>query len=82
MCQGGIEGTFLAAAGADKQMDLGEFIRACEALDMPLDVERALAEFDAIDTDCNDFVTFEEFEKFVEAVCAVVVCVCVCVCVR
>ena len=70
MCQGGIEGTFLSAAGADKKMDLG----------MPLDVERALAEFDVIDTDCNDFVTFEEL--YLEVAKFVLVCVLVFVLVR
>ena len=49
-------------------MDLGEFIRACTSMGMEIDVERALAQFDAIDTDCNDFVTFDEFQKFAEEV--------------
>ena len=67
--QGGIEGTFLAAAGSDKKMDLGEFTRACASMGMVLDVAEALAAFDAIDIDHNDFVSFEEFQKFAQEVC-------------
>ena len=58
----------MAAAGADKKMDLGEFIRACTSMGMGIDVKEALAQFDAIDVDCNDFVTFDEFQKFAEEV--------------